>query len=184
MVRRRRTGRRTHERRQTISGGCHEWGEVSIVVSRASSAVGDRRRRLWTVPELWKTHSAELSALLCSADAPLTLVTVRDQQWFSKARAQNIGAAHSPHDLLFFCDCDILLGDDALDELIDRVTTDKGAFGTVAGVTETERNARGAGNVVRFGYQLNLRLANGRTLQIIDNEEDASTAHVRRLDFS
>jgi Glycosyltransferase like family 2 len=128
--------------------------------------------------------SAELSALLCSADAPLTLVTVQDQQWFSKARAQNIGAAHSPHDLLFFCDCDILLGDDALDELIDRVTTDKGAFGTVAGVTETERNARGAGNVVRFGYQLNLRLANGRTLQIIDNEEDASTAHVRRLDFS
>src|SRR6185312_1669576 len=72
-----------------------------------------------------------------------------------------------------FCDCDILIAEAALDELVDRVGRDVGTFGTVVGVTETERNARGAGNVVMFGYQLRIRIANGRRLEITDNEEDA-----------
>jgi glycosyltransferase involved in cell wall biosynthesis len=116
---------------------------------------------------------AQLSALLRDAAPLVTVVTVRDQRWFNKARAQNIGAAHSRSDLLFFCDCDILVEDGALDELVARVSADIKTFGTVAEVTETELNARRAGNVVMFGYHLKIRIANGRTLQIIDNEEDA-----------
>jgi glycosyltransferase involved in cell wall biosynthesis len=116
-----------------------------------------------------------VSLLLHAADLPISVITVREQQWFNKSKAQNIGAAHSPHDLLFFCDCDILLNADTLDDLIARVGTDTSTFGTIAGVTETERNARGAGHVVMFGYHLKLRLANGRTLDIMDNEEDAET---------
>jgi glycosyltransferase involved in cell wall biosynthesis len=115
----------------------------------------------------------QLSALIRNAESLVRVVTVRDQGWFNKARAQNIGAAYSRNHLLFFCDCDILIDDGALDELVARVSADIGTFGTVAGVTETERNARRAGNVVMFGYHLKIRLANGRTLQIVDNEEDA-----------
>lgn len=114
----------------------------------------------------------QLLPLLHAATLPVTVVTVRDQPSFNKARAQNLGAAHSASRLLFFCDCDIIIADGALDDLIAQVSPDLATFGTVAGVTETERNARKAGNVVMFGYQLHLRLANGRKLQIIDNEED------------
>jgi glycosyltransferase involved in cell wall biosynthesis len=117
--------------------------------------------------------SAQLSSMLQDASAPTRVVTVREQVWFNKARAQNIGAAYSENGLLFFCDCDIIIEEGALDELVRRVSADSGAFGTVAGVTETERNARAAGNVVMFGYHLTIRVANGRMLQIIDSEEDA-----------
>jgi hypothetical protein len=120
-------------------------------------------------------NSSELASLLPDADASIGVVTVRSREWFNKSRAQNVGAAHCPHDLLFFCDCDILLNADTLDDLVDRVGADTTTFGTIAQVTETQRNARGAGSVVVFGYHLKLRLANGRTLDIIDNEEDAET---------
>jgi GT2 family glycosyltransferase len=116
---------------------------------------------------------AELLRMIEAVSAPIRVVTLDGEQWFNKARAQNIGAAHTPHDLIFFCDCDILVGEGALDELFTAVQRGPEVFGTVAGVTETQRNARKAGNVVMFGYQLKLRLANGRSLQIVDNEEDA-----------
>src|SRR5215207_7154276 len=35
------------------------------------------------------------------------------EQYFNKARAQNLGALGSLHPILFFCDCDILLDDEA-----------------------------------------------------------------------
>jgi glycosyltransferase involved in cell wall biosynthesis len=115
----------------------------------------------------------QLSVLLRGASSPTTVVTVRDQRWFNKARAQNIGAAHTSSQLLFFCDSDIIIDDGSIDDLVAQVRADQGRFGTIAGVTETERNARKAGNVVMFGYRLNMRLANGRMLEIADNEEDA-----------
>jgi glycosyl transferase family 2 len=114
----------------------------------------------------------QLTDLLRNAESAVTVVAVRDTPWFNKAKAQNMGAAHSVRELLFFCDGDILFAEDALDELVARVAEDKATFGTVARVTETDLNSRGAGNVVMFGYHLRIRLANGRTLQIIDNEED------------
>lgn len=103
---------------------------------------------------------------------PVTVVSVVNQHFFNKSQAQNIGAIHAQNDLLFFCDCDILLGDRELDRLVTEVSSDARTFGTIRGVTESNRNSRQAGNVVMFGYQLNLRLANGRTLSIVDNEED------------
>jgi glycosyltransferase involved in cell wall biosynthesis len=116
---------------------------------------------------------AQLEAMLPDSGGDWRIVNVDERGWFNKSRAQNIGAAHTGRDLLFFCDCDILIPDGALDELIERVSREQGTFGTVAAVTETVRNSRKAGNVVMFGYHLKLRLANGRSLQIIDNEEDA-----------
>jgi hypothetical protein len=66
-----------------------------------------------------------------------------------------------------------------------------GTFATLAGVRESERNSRRAGHVVRFGYQLRLRTADGRELEILDHEEDAEDGTrqapgllmVRREDF-
>jgi glycosyltransferase involved in cell wall biosynthesis len=133
----------------------------------------------------------QLDAMLPENRADLRVVEVADQPWFNKAKAQNIGAAHARHELLFFCDCDILIADGALDPLVAQLRSATGTFGTVAGVTETVRNARKAGNVAMFGYHLKIRLANGRSLQIIDNEEDAEDGTrqapgllmVRRRDF-
>lgn len=114
-----------------------------------------------------------LRSLLYEVGSRVTLVTVRNQRWFNKSRALNIGAAHTVHDLIFFCDCDIILSESALDELLSQVGSNPGAFGTLSGVKETELNSRNAGNVVMFGYTLKLRLANGKRLEIEDNEEDA-----------
>lgn len=121
----------------------------------------------------------------------LSIVRITGERYFNKARAQNIGAAHARHPILFFCDCDIVVNPDEISELAAHLYRDARCFATLAGVRESVTNARKAGNLVRFGYELNLRLANGRTLRIVDNEEDAETGTrqapglllVRRTDF-
>ncbi|RQZ06074.1 glycosyltransferase [Burkholderia sp. Bp9031] len=116
----------------------------------------------------------QLRDLMAEHAANVQVVHVDESGWFNKARAQNIGAAHTRRPLLFFCDCDIVIPDGQLDALVRQLQANPDTFGTVAGVTETVRNARKAGQVAMFGYQLKLRLANGRALEIIDNEEDAA----------
>jgi hypothetical protein len=124
--------------------------------------------------------------------APVAVVHVTGEQYFNKARAQNLGAANTTQPVLFFCDCDIVVEPDAIAALAAEVAGAPGAFATIAGVRESVVNARQAGNLVRFGYQLDLRLANGRRLQIIDHEEDAETGArqapglliVKRSDFT
>lgn len=101
------------------------------------------------------------------------VVRVCGEPYFNKARAQNVGAGASRHPVLFFCDCDILIDPAEIADLARQVQNTPGTFATLQGVRESERNSRGAGNVVCFGYQLDIRLANGRRLQIVDNEEDA-----------
>ena len=155
---------------------------LSIVVSWR-----DRSELRQTLPSLARCaaqHDGEITIVNFGGDptqvtelithhaCPVTVVTVADQHYFNKARAQNIGAIHAPHDLLFFCDCDILLEEHELEGLVSEVSSDAQAFGTILGVTESDYNSRAAGNVVMFGYQLTIRLANGRTLSIVDNEED------------
>lgn len=114
-----------------------------------------------------------LEAQVAGFTSDLRIVDVPPQTYFNKARAQNLGAAHTSHPLLFFCDCDILIEPDTLAGLVDRVDGAPGHFATLAGVTETETNARGGGHVTCFGYELLIRTADGRELRIVDNEEDA-----------
>ena len=119
------------------------------------------------------------------------LIQVEGRPWFNKSRANNIGAAASRSEFLFFCDCDILLEEEQFRPLFELVSARPGTFGTLAGVKETQVNSRQAGNLVCFGYSLHLRTANGRSLTIIDNEEDAADGSrqapgllvVRREDF-
>lgn len=120
----------------------------------------------------------------------VAVVDVRDELYFNKSRANNIGAAAAPGDLLFFCDCDILLNE-SVDTLFDSVSAAPGRYGTVRAVCESTPNARAANHLVCFGYTLHLRVRNGRTLTIVDNEEDAEDGSrqapgllcVRRDDF-
>lgn len=119
------------------------------------------------------------------------VVEVEPQPYFNKSRAQNLGAAHTEHPWLFFCDCDICIEPDVVRQLLAAVRQRPGLFGTLAGVTESKRNSRGADHVVCFGYEMFLRTADGRELRIVDHEEDAAdgTRHapgllfVRRADF-
>jgi hypothetical protein len=132
--------------------------------------------------------SGQLQGLQCES---LRLVHVVGEQYFNKARAQNVGAGATSHPVLFFCDCDILVEPSLLVDLAGETARRPGIFATLAGVIESERNSRRAGNVVCFGYELDIRLANGRRLKIVDNEEDAQNGSrqapglllARRADF-
>lgn len=135
--------------------------------------------------------AARLAPMLGGAGPDLHVVTVDGQQYFNKAAAQNIGAAHARHPLLFFCDCDIVLDPPVVAALASQLGPQSGRFGTLAGVRESETNARGARHVVSFGYELKIRTADGRQLRIVDNEEDGNDGTrqapglllVRRDDF-
>lgn len=121
----------------------------------------------------------------------VSVVEVTGERYFNKARAQNLGAGHSSRPYLFFCDCDILLESDTLGGLLERLEAAPGHFATLAGVRESEVNSRGGRHVVRFGYELRIRTADGRDLKILDHEEDAENGTrqapglllVRRSDF-
>lgn len=132
-----------------------------------------------------------LAEQLGASASRVRVVDSGPRRYFHKARAQNLGAAHTSQPHLFFCDCDILLEAPVLEVLLDRLRAEEGTFATLAGVRESERNARAAGHVTRFGYELRLRTADGRELSIIDHEEDADDGTrqapglllVRRRDF-
>lgn len=103
----------------------------------------------------------------------LAAIEVSDQRYFNKSSAHNLGIRHTRHALVFFCDCDIVLAEGSVAALAARLEAQPGTFGTLAGVRESSRNARGAGHVTCFGYELRIRTADGRFLRIVDNEEDA-----------
>jgi len=106
-------------------------------------------------------------------EGAIQIVGLRDQQYFHKTRAQNLGAHFARRDTLFFCDCDIIVEPDTIAALVNRLEIVPGTFATLKGVRETEQNSRQAKNVVRFGYRLDVKIRNGRELSIVDNEEDA-----------
>ncbi|MDK2122714.1 galactosyltransferase-related protein [Parachitinimonas caeni] len=101
------------------------------------------------------------------------VIEIPSQQYFNKAASQNIGAAHTQQPLLFFCDCDIILNPDSVAAIVGQLQSRPDTFATLAGVRESETNSRGGKHVVSFGYELRIRTADGRVLNIVDNEEDA-----------
>lgn len=133
--------------------------------------------------------SDQLSQMIGAAR--VRVITLHNQKYFSKTCANNLGAHFALKDLFFFCDADILAPPGVISELVQKLWDSRGCFATIAGVRETEPNSRKARNVVCFGYELNIKLANGRSLQIVDHEEDAESGgrqapgllFVRRADF-
>jgi predicted glycosyltransferase involved in capsule biosynthesis len=119
------------------------------------------------------------------------IVEVSSEQYFNKGRAHNLGVARTQQPMLFFCDCDIVLEPTVVRDLVEQVSASTGAFGTLAGVRESQLNSRNGNHVVCFGYELRIRTADNRELHIVDHEEDAEdgTRHapgllvVRRTDF-
>jgi glycosyltransferase involved in cell wall biosynthesis len=132
-----------------------------------------------------------LAPQLQQAGPAVRVIRVPDQPYFNKSAAQNIGVHRASGDVFFFCDCDIIVNPDEITQLVTSVAEKPGFFGTLRGVREEEVNSRRAGHVVRFGYELNLRTADGRSLRIVDSEEDARDGTrdapglliVRRSDF-
>lgn len=96
------------------------------------------------------------------------------QRYFHKAVANNIGARFASHPILFFCDCDIILPEGLVPRLVDLLSKSAAHFATLAGIRETNVNSRGGRHVISFGYQLDIKTADGRRLKIVDNEEDAT----------
>ena len=133
----------------------------------------------------------ELEVSQAGQEDGVAVVEATDQRYFNKACAQNLGAAGSTLPYLFFCDCDIVLDPETIARLLERLHNAPGSFATLAGVRESELNSRGGRHVVCFGYVQRIRTADGRLLQIVDNEEDAENGTrqapglllVRRSDF-
>lgn len=121
----------------------------------------------------------------------VNVVSAEVPGWFSKPRAQNLGAANTREDILFFCDCDIIVDPTGIRALVEELALQPGCFATLAGVRESQVNSRGGKHVISFGYELQIKTADGRRLYIKDNEEDASDGtrqapgllFVRRSDF-
>jgi hypothetical protein len=134
---------------------------------------------------------ALLREQIASAARAPNVVEVVGEPYFNKSAAQNIGAFSTCQRVLFFCDCDIVLDPVQVAALAARVDQSPGVFATLAGVRESEENSRGGNHVVSFGYQLDIRTADGRRLRIVDNEEDIESGTrqapglliVRRQDF-
>jgi hypothetical protein len=134
---------------------------------------------------------ALLRAQLGTHAARVAVVDVEAPGLFNKPCAQNLGAAHARHDILFFCDCDIIIEAAVAGHIARELRASPGRFATLAGVRESEANSRGGKHVVSFGYRLDIRTADGRRLQIVDHEEDAvegtrnapGLLFVRRDDF-
>lgn len=102
------------------------------------------------------------------------LIHVNGEEYFNKSRAANVGASTCQEPLLFFCDCDVILGSGVITNLAAQMDRHPQSFATLAGVRETVVNSRAAKNVACFGYEMRIRLQNGREVRIVDNEEDAS----------
>jgi predicted glycosyltransferase involved in capsule biosynthesis len=101
------------------------------------------------------------------------IVNYPTDAYFHKTKAQNLGAYFASNEVLFFCDCDIILEENYLRNIVKKLSGDKKYFATLLGVKETIPNSREAKNVIEFGYELHIKVANGNTLSIIDNEENA-----------
>jgi glycosyltransferase involved in cell wall biosynthesis len=106
-------------------------------------------------------------------DPRVILADAGSQRYFNKSKAYNLGSSVARGDILFFCDCDVIIERETLAELVATLVSRPNTFATLASVSETVINSRRAGNVVCFGYELTIRIANGRELHIVDNEEDA-----------
>lgn len=107
-------------------------------------------------------------------DSALRIVSVDNQKYFNKSSAHNIGIHSAQNDVLFFCDCDVLVEKYAVEDLFSRVSGSNTTFATIKGVVETKINSREAKHVVCFGYTMHIKTADGRELNIVDNEEDGS----------
>ncbi len=119
-------------------------------------------------------NKKQLTSLLGDYKNLVKVVSVKSKQ-FNKTWAQNIGFHHAKHDYIFFCDCDIILNTNIIIKLHEYLRINKKCFATLSSVKETSINSRGGNNLSSFGYQLKLKINSGRTVSIIDNEEDSSS---------
>lgn len=122
-------------------------------------------------------NSDMLSDLISDHAGHVKVVHVEGQEFFHKTVAANIGASYTTQDTLFFCDCDIILNPQEVLELCEKLNAEKGLFGNLVGVNETEINSIGNSHVTNFGYELRIRTADGRELKIIDQEEDSENGY-------
>ena len=116
-----------------------------------------------------------LSEMLRGTGESVRTTCVTGAPFFSKPRAQNIGASRSAYDLFLFCDCDVVVEPRLVRQFIDVLVHDQSSFVTLGEVVESVSNARGGRHISRFGYRLDVWTSDGRYLEIVDHEEDASS---------
>jgi predicted glycosyltransferase involved in capsule biosynthesis len=118
-----------------------------------------------------------LSSLINEYSSFFKVIKVSGHSHFHKTLAANLGASCAKHEMLFFCDCDIILNPEELNLLFLAINENESSFGTLSGVTETKVNSIGGKHVINFGYELKIRTKDGRVLKIVDQEEDVDNGY-------
>lgn len=114
-----------------------------------------------------------LAQLLKGHENNVQLISTNEQAFFNKSCAQNIGAGHTSKPLLFFCDCDIIVDPKTILELAREIEQREKTFVTIETVRETSNEVQGKRNhIVGEGYELYLRTADGRELNIFHRGKD------------
>lgn len=116
--------------------------------------------------------TAQLSALLGAHANRVRIATIPSDGYFSKTCAMNVGGLLAQNDLLFFCDCDIILEPGALAHLAAAVRDRSDAFATIRQVRESVPPGDKAGHITRFDYFLRLSTRAGRQVCIDNHSQD------------
>lgn len=121
-------------------------------------------------------NESDLRRYLGSHADGLRVVNRYAAEHFSKPRAMNIGAALCTHDVLFFCDCDVVLEAGSVAALRDAVLGDAGTFATLRYVVEAVPTEK-KGHILRCDYALRIILRSGREVRIENHEHDMPAGH-------
>lgn len=114
----------------------------------------------------------QLRALLGAHVDRVRIATIYSDDYFSKTCAMNVGGLLAQNDLLFFCDCDIILELGAAARLAAAVRDRSDAFATIRQVRESAPPGDKAGHITRFDYFLRLSTRAGRQVCIDNHAQD------------
>nr|WP_298719428.1 glycosyltransferase family 2 protein [uncultured Steroidobacter sp.] len=116
--------------------------------------------------------TAQLSALLGAHTSAVQIATIPSDSYFSKTCAMNVGGFLSRHDVLFFCDCDIIPEPGTVAHLAAAVRNRSDAFATIKRVRESDPPGDKAGHITRFDYCMRLTTRTGRQVCIDNHAQD------------
>lgn len=97
----------------------------------------------------------------------IKIVNLLEIAYFNLSATRNIGAHYASHDLLFFCDCDVLIEDAIVKSNLQVLSQQDNVFINPEGVLESDgERFRKTGKITGIRMSLALTFENGRSVKI------------------
>jgi len=97
----------------------------------------------------------------------IKIVHLHDITYFNLSATRNIGAHHASHDVLFFCDCDVLIDYAIVKNNLDTLAKQDNIFINPEGVLETDGGRfKKTGKIIGVRMSLALTFDDGRAIEI------------------